>query len=283
MNNTQRLILLSLSIFFTIQSNAQTYFFDKYSVKQGLGQSSIYTIKQNNDGLLFLGTSAGLSTFNGVKFTNLTIDNGLAPNGVKSLFIDTNNNIWTGHISGGLSFVDKDTIINIVIKDSSVNADITGILHDEDYNLWISTVGHGVFKLSNPYDYNQKKIFTQYKGNQGLSDRVFAISKSKKHGLLYVTDVGVKYYNAKTDSFVAMKDIYEFWPNFFSQTYVFEDREQNIWVGTYNGGLYKFSNTNEKPFVYDSRDGLAFNWISTIYEDKAGNIWAGTWGGVLVR
>lgn len=267
----------------TLLTYTQSYYFDVYGVKDGLGQSDVYTLQQSDDGVLWLGTAAGLSKFNGNKFENFTTNDGMASNGIKSMFIDTNNSIWTGHISGGISLKTNGKIKKINLNDSLLDSDISSIVMSKDGKLWISSVGDGAYEINNPYNYNETPVNNHYKGEQGLSDRVFKIFKSEKHGLLFVTDVGVKYYNSKKDTFFSMLDIYEHWPTFFSQTCVFEDSKRNIWVGTYNGGLYKFNDTQNKPKVFDIRDGLAYNWISTISEDEKGNIWVGTWGGGISK
>ena len=57
----------------------------------------------------------------------------------------------------------------------------------------------------------------------------------------------------------------------------------NLWLGTYHGGLYKYEATRDTFRVYDIRDGLGSNWITAINEDDHGNIWVGTWGGGLSR
>ena len=67
-------LLISKYIFFFLsflivrQSLAQSYYFDNYSVKEGLAQSSVYDIQQDKNGLLWMGTSSGLSKFDGRNF-----------------------------------------------------------------------------------------------------------------------------------------------------------------------------------------------------------------------
>ncbi len=46
---------------------AQTYFFEKLGVEQGLGSSKVYSIIQDRNDLIWLGTESGVSRFDGVK------------------------------------------------------------------------------------------------------------------------------------------------------------------------------------------------------------------------
>jgi ligand-binding sensor domain-containing protein/serine phosphatase RsbU (regulator of sigma subunit) len=68
-------------------------------------------------------------------------------------------------------------------------------------------------------------------------------------------------------------------PAFFLITCMYEDSKNNLWFGTYHGGLYKYESEKDSFKIFDIRDGLASNWISAISEDHNGNCWVGTWGG----
>ena len=60
---------------------------------------------------------------------------------------------------------------------------------------------------------------------------------------------------------------------------VFEDREGNLWFGTYNNGLNRL---REEIFtVYSRPHGLSNPNVYPVLEDRAGGAWVGTWGGGL--
>jgi ligand-binding sensor domain-containing protein len=57
----------------------------KFSVKDGLVQSTVKQIEQDEYGNLWLATNYGLSKFNGKTFENFTTTNGLPSNEISSL------------------------------------------------------------------------------------------------------------------------------------------------------------------------------------------------------
>ena len=63
-------------------------------------------------------------------------------------------------------------------------------------------------------------------------------------------------------------------------TSLFEDHNNNLWVGTWGGGINKFDPVTGKftRFLYKDTDpaGLCDNIIWAINEDNDGNIWIGT-------
>ena len=62
---------------------------------------------------------------------------------------------------------------------------------------------------------------------------------------------------------------------------MFQDHLGNMWVGTDEGGLNKF--TGHSVRTYRKADGLADDWIPAVMEDRAGDIWVGTFSGGVSR
>ncbi len=271
---TGKIIVLSVFLFTGLLAKSQSYHFDNYSVKEGLAQSSVYAIAQDDKGFLWLGTASGLSRFDGKEFINYSTEDGLADGAVKVIHIDTAGTMWLGHVDGGVTRV-KSGKIEVIL---SMSADITCFEEDVEGSLWVSSFGEGVIKIKNPYTHSKDSIsFKQYKGQEGVSDIVFQIESLKNGNIYFVTDVGVKNYNYQKNTF----DFYRVpnMPTYFQITYMTEVSNGSQWFGSYNGGLYHYQKGSGSLQIYDTRDGLASNWISTVTEDSKGNIWVGTWGG----
>ena len=75
----------------------------KFSVKDGLSQSTVKFIEQDNYGNLWLATNNGLSRFNGKTFDNFTTTNGLPSNEISNLLF-ANDILFIGTKKGFCSF-----------------------------------------------------------------------------------------------------------------------------------------------------------------------------------
>ncbi len=259
---------------------AQVYYFENYNVKEGLAQSKVYTIIQDNMGYIWLGTENGVSRFDGNTFINYTTENNMASNGVRVIYQDSDNRLWFGHIGGGITVYFNHSFREVTDKFNLKN-DITSFAEDKNGKFWITSHGSGALSFPlNEFGTDSLQPVI-YKGKQGLSDRIFSVSSANDSTLFFLTDVGIKKYfdRPQTFDFYRLKGL----PKFFMTTTMYEDSKGNQWFGTHNGGLYKYYPENETFKVFDVRDGLSHNFISTIAEDSKGNIWAGTWGGGITR
>ncbi len=114
---------------------SQTYYFDVFGVREGLPESRVNDILQDSNGLIWLGTPAGVSTFDGINFKNYFNYNGLADYGVTSIYEDSNGAIWMGHVNGGITRYTTNSGFQVWRPDStSIDKDITNIIEDSKMN-----------------------------------------------------------------------------------------------------------------------------------------------------
>src|SRR5262245_42265765 len=97
-------ILLALTCAAT-GARAQRFYFENVSVEQGLPASKVYCVLQDADGLIWMGTEAGLANYDGNAVMAFGPREGVAPNGARSIFLDKDGRLWVGHIQGGLSLL----------------------------------------------------------------------------------------------------------------------------------------------------------------------------------
>ncbi|UCH14290.1 MAG: SpoIIE family protein phosphatase [Bacteroidales bacterium] len=273
----ERIIFLYPLLLLCLLSSGQTYYFDKYATQEGLDASKVYTVIQDRDDYIWLGTPAGASLFDGIYFINYTIEDGMAEGGVRAILEDSTGNIWLGHLGGGLTRYSDGEFEAVDLPDTLLNNDVTSITMDTDGRLWLTTWGDGAYVFYNPDDKISNLKFEHFKGKR-LSDRISNSLVTSDGEIYFVTDIGVKKYNKSENNFENY--VPEGLSTFFLTTVIFEDSKKNLWFGTFNGGLIKYIYSRDTFKIYDDKDGLAANWISTISEDREGNIWVGHWARV---
>ena len=265
-------------------ATAQKYYFEKYGAEEGLGSSKVYSILQDRNDYIWLGNESGVSRFDGTNIDNFSSSDGIQSGGVFSLCIDTLGRTWFGHLGGGLSYYENERFVKVGIDSITIHSDITSIRQLGDY-LWITTQSDGAVRVNLPVEGDTILSGQQYRGKDGLSDQVFGSYIDRDNNLYCIAEV-IKKYIPTQDRFETFAP--EGLTRFFMVIVMFEDSKGNFWFGTQHGGLYKLEKLSGKMKVYDQRDILSGNWITSITEDYKGDIWVGTWkdqyggGGITV-
>lgn len=78
--------------------------YDHYTVNDGLPSQTVYFALQDKQGFLWISTDAGVSRFDGKKFTNFTTEDGLAEDEVLSMYEDRKGRIWFFPFSKKISY-----------------------------------------------------------------------------------------------------------------------------------------------------------------------------------
>lgn len=273
--------------------------FEHISIKDGLSQSSVYCILQDDVGFMWFGTQHGLNRYDGHNFKvydyNPKNPNSLSHNLVLSLCEDSTGILWVGTWGGGLNKYDPETERFMVYRydaknPNSLNNDKVNIIREWKRNiLWIGT-DNGLSQLNSKtknfkrYLFDEKFTDQQTVESEGTKKaiQVNAIYMDKSGLLLIGTDKGLYKYDSKVDIFnpfpckksngessnPVVNDIYK-------------DEDGVIWVGT-NDGLYQFRvsgetflHSNIKNEILSPLEGKQIN---EILKDGKGNLWIGTRG-----
>ena len=75
-------------------SFSQEYSYAHYDITDGLAGSVVYSMTQDKDGFLWIGTETGVSRFDGTHFRNYSVSDGLPDMEVLNMFGDSRGRVW---------------------------------------------------------------------------------------------------------------------------------------------------------------------------------------------
>ncbi|MDR3693116.1 two-component regulator propeller domain-containing protein [Mucilaginibacter sp.] len=249
----------------------------------------------DKDGILWIGTyesgvafyDRNLSSFE--RYSKQTGNKLSLSNDIVTTFAEQEKGFWIGTDGGGLNYFDKDSKVfthyshQPESKNTISGNHILNILKDGQKNLWIGYYDGGL-DLFNTETHKIKHYRTGNKPDQISGTAVFALAKDKTGDLWVGMDgVGLNvirgakivkryaYSPADTLHSLSNNDVMA----------IYRDREDRIWVGTYNGlNLYNPATDNFTHYMTWNK-GLTNDVVISIFEDNNENLWVGTLGGGL--
>ncbi|MEZ4804470.1 MAG: two-component regulator propeller domain-containing protein [Bacteroidia bacterium] len=176
---------------------------------------SVTGITKGRDGMLWIGTYAGVFGYNGKQFTiindeTLGLTKGIGRVHVRSVFEDSKGSLWIGNNGIGVWMKDGDTIINFSEKYNLIHPaskrggskspagtleHVFAIAEDGDGNIWFGDRDNGAWK----YDGVTMTNYTI--GNKDKSQMIWKIYLDHNKDLLFAMGAGGVYRYAN-NSFV---------------------------------------------------------------------------------
>ncbi len=311
---------VSLSILFllliNLQTSAQQMPFATLSIADGLEDTVIFSIEEDDLGFLWIASRTGINRYDGKQFWTYGRNDGLPHNLARDLLKTKDGTLWIA-TEKGLAWFDGKSFHVFKPKNKKINTySARALSQAPDGTLWVATYGAGVLQLEigeNPklikqYNYKNglktdriRSILADKQGNiwVGTSKYIFKINEKKveqiqwhakkseirtifqhKDNSIWVgTRFGIARYNGK--AFEALK----FNVDLSQQTInsIMYDFQGFIWVGSRDFGTYKIDQNNKIIKHFEMRDGLPDNSINEIFQDQEHNLWFGTYGGGLTR
>ena len=266
-----------------MQSNIQNdfnYMGFRLGSRNVIGENCVTSLSINQGNQVWVGTDKdGLYLFNIA--TRSVEGHFLNQHTVLTLCKDEQGRTWVGTYTDGLGYMDAAGSFHPVDLGISKSVGIFDIKQDPQGNIWIATMGKGLFCLQK--DGSRRNYKTKYGADNNLkinclpNNYLIKLSFSNDGNHLYVaTSVGLACLDRKQNSWTStFKGINCLNKNRFSHC-VFVDSKDQVWHGTEDGAFCFDFRKGIEPKHYSTANGLTDNSVASITEDYQGNIWIGT-------
>ena len=290
--------------------------FDTFGLKDGLPNLTVMAIAEDADGRLLFGTfGGGIAAYDGRGFQVYTTEHGLPSNEILGLQVQSDGSILVLTVTGVAWFSQGRCIRSITDVGGQPLERVYDMATDVAGTTWLATVGQGVISLDGrrigignqtiqwPWKFAQDSsghlwIAFRYTGNEALigcynpNDEQFAFI-NVGHGADRAAQNGTRHVRVDdrgwlwlTHRGVVVHDGQEWYPfsatlpdiDFSDTRLTYEDREGNIWIGLWGGGLIFCDPASIRR--YTEADGLPDREIRYLGEDHKGRMWIGTMGGM---
>jgi ligand-binding sensor domain-containing protein/signal transduction histidine kinase len=286
-----------------------------WQMADGLPADSVTAIIRTSDGFLWVGTSAGLVRFDGVKFTRTRLNESATSPGifVTALCEDKDGHLWIGTQRDGLFELARGKVSQFTKARGLLDDNVTSLAADNNGLVWIGT--------RSGLNVAEGTRFKSFTTRDGLPDELVSGVHVARSGTVWITTRGgmcrfidehLVPYALRTESQGRSPEylgVYEdrrgnLWA--FGDTYLInladnkrfnyfrgneassvriwslcESGDGRLWIGTSGRGLFCFDDNRFQPVVLGE---LRWSYdVRAICEDREGNLWLGTSGGGLAQ
>lgn len=286
----------------------QDFYREVWTTRDGLSHNTVNSIEQTEDGYLWFAGWEGAARFDGRQFELLRRDqlDQLQDSGILVMQKLRDGSLVLGGARGGLVRLQGNKASQLPFVKSQVNS----ILEDQFGQLWVSTEGSGLFRISPTGEVTQFSAETQLRTGiinplhqtedgkiwlgtpNGLfwfdpaiaSPRfnavtffngmnIYAIAGRRSSELLIGADQGA-FIHKKQQFQLLHPDL----ANITISTFMI-DQLGSIWAGTFDKGLFRISDFGLENI--NASKGLPNNRILSLFQDREQSVWVGTNGGLF--
>ena len=250
------ILLLALVCCWCAQAH-EHYIVQHYSIKDGLSQNAVMAILQDRQGFMWFGTWDGLNRFDGYSFRVFKAmkDGELAQvnNRVECIYEDEQEQIWWATYDGHYYRLDalrqvtteqafenlpEEMVERMNESKTDTKVDARGVIWHADAEYGIKRYRNGQWKRFTP------PLDSRYAGS--LREHLFILEDHQGRTWVNPTGGGWSYYDYDKDELVyPIKGL----TNMIHTAYI--DRDGQMWVSTYDGGV---DCVNMDPVPYELHD-----------------------------
>ncbi len=266
----------------------------------------------DKNGNLWLASDKGLIKHNSRETIQLTEQQGLSANAMQTVLCDYEGNIWGGTLGGGVNLLSSEAFVHYTEKSGLQNQNVTCLARSQSGNYFVGTnSGLYIFSTSSPTPFSKINSVKQLQNSNIASvcidkkDRLWVAAQDELYVLKQIgnnvqlektythiagiklisptkvicTQSGVVWVASYGTGLFSLKRSIE--KNFNQNTpglgtdnvlTLFEDRQNNLWIGTYDKGAVIYNGTDFAPIKLTGQPQT----IWSICQDNKAHLFFGT-------
>ncbi len=229
--------------------------FRSFSAKDGLLNDFVRSVYQDRKGKIWIGTDNGLFRFSGEQIARVDSTDSVPSVAIHAIYEDRQGRLWVG--GSKLLCLDGDRAEEYRLQGEGSQNRVKSITQTEDGTLWVGTIG-GLHRLV-PGSMSFQKV--------EQTNGAVRVLRETSDGTLWIGTIGHGIYKYREHQFSQITAPASLPSN--TALNIFEDVENNIWIGT-QAGMVRLSKTPVQTVVLpDAGDYDA----ETVYQDHNSDIW----------
>lgn len=252
----------------------------------GLSQMSALAIAQDQQGFLWIGTQVGLNRYDGAKFRTFIRQrnkpDSLSEHYISTLAADRDGGLWVGTISGLNRYEPTHENFEAFLPRASVenslpHPKINALTFDRDGELWIASDG-GLSHFR-----RASRDFVNY-GAELADRRCQTLALDGADGFWVGTGSGLARFDPRAQRFAPVEGSGPLGKALRGSILALAvDRSGELWIGTKDAGLLRYSPTTGAlaQWRHDDADpqSISHDRVYALLEDRDGRLWIGTEAG----
>lgn len=267
--STKALVAIVLLWVLSTESFGQALSIKRYNTENGLYEGYVYSLCQDDQDFLWMGTGAGVFRFDGQRFKQYGLADSLVQEFTTASFKDSQGRLWFGHFEGGLTLHEQDSFKKVV-RQGVLSSPIVGISESEDGAIWVASQRSGLIRVD---ENMQPAVF----GEDFDSKTLFSFSVNGNK-LLLGTDEGLLLYSYRNGKVLFDQLVEPIGNSEVQCMFPRPGTENAYWIGTRTRGIFEYilGSGDVNHFGPEVLGGLEN--IYSISEQENSNVLVGTFG-----
>lgn len=278
------LVIVLLAVNFNAEAQRRIRF-QNFTISNGLSQSSVNAMMQDEKGFIWIGTQDGLNKFDGYTFkvfrnqqnNSATLSN----NFIQSICDDGNGNLWIGTDGGGLNIFNKATEKVVRVNLGPDFRFIYGMARCGN-DIFVSSENGGIKQVDIKSRIG-KLIVSEKELGTGYIQSLYV--EKNKYLWIGTGDNGLFVYDLKSKAIHSFKQG-ENYTNPLADDIIWSitgNGKGDIWVST-NAGLFKIWGSfgayshDRLTHIQGNKGSISSNSVRTVFISRTDNIYVGTSG-----